>query len=122
MEKDVQVLSGFTGKGWKQMNELDEFLELSDGMLKSAKELLIAKNHDYAADDDVFKNIDTMAKIVELFDLDLTKPTHVVLFYMFEKMHRLINLERKDGVLNESVLDSVLDLMVFDMLYYGIWR
>lgn len=105
------------------MSELDDFLGLSAEVLDSAKELIITKNHDYADADDVFRNINTMAEMVRILRLDFTRPTHLALFGVLEKIHRLVNLESKDGgVKNEPVLDSVRDGIVFLLLYYGLWR
>jgi len=105
------------------MTELDEWLETTDEILGSIKELIIAKNHDYAADDDVFRNIETMAELVRLLRLDLTRPTHLALFGVLEKVHRLVNLESKeDNAMNEPVRDSVRDGIVFLLMYHGLRR
>jgi len=104
------------------MKQLNEWLETTDEILGSIKELIIAKNHDYAADDDVFRNMNTGAEIVRLLRFDLTKPTHHALMQIVEKVHRLVNLESKDDVMNEPVLDSVRDIIVFALLYYGMWK
>ena len=105
------------------MKQLDEWLEVTDEILGSIKELIIAKNHDYAADDDVFRNMETQAELVKLLRLDLTRPTHLALFGVLEKVHRLVNLEsREDNVMNEPVRDSVRDWIVFLLMYYGMWK
>lgn len=105
------------------MKQLDEWLETTDEILGSIKELIIAKNHDYAADDDVFRNINTQAELVRLLRLDLTRPTHLALFGVLEKVHRLVNLESKnDDAMNEPALDSVRDGIVFLLMYYELRR
>ena len=104
------------------MKQLDEFLGVCDEVSALAREILVKKNHDYAADDDIFRNINTQAELVKLLRLDLTRPTHLALFGVLEKVHRLINLESKDCVRNEPALDSVVDGINFFLLYYGIWK
>ena len=105
------------------MKQLNEWLEVTDEILGSIKELIIAKNHDYAADDDVFRNINTMAELVRLLRLDLTKPTHLALFGVLEKVHRLVNLESKsEDAMNEPARDSIRDGIVFLLMYSGLRR
>jgi len=67
------------------------------------------KGHDYAQDENCLLNFENMAKLCEIFNVDVTKPHGVAFFYILLKLDRVANLvfRRKEKPENESVWDTV---------------
>jgi len=81
------------------------------------------KNDDYADGDDVFRNFTTQAKAIELLGIDYTKRLHHPLGQIVEKIQRIANLlNKKEKPKNETVEESVDDIIIFALLFKGMWR
>jgi hypothetical protein len=90
-------------------------LVLHERLTTKGRELMEKKNQDYGADEDPFRNF-RMSKLLKI------KPEFGVLLRMQDKMARLVSfLERGDlKVKDESVEDSVIDLINYAVILYGL--
>ena len=96
-----------TGSG----NKREELLNLHQEIFLKSKELMEKKNHDYAGYEDPFENF-------RLFG------SFGILVRLADKIARLTQFEKK-GILKvseESVLDTVLDICNYGVLYYGMYE
>ena len=86
-------------------------------------ELVKKKNDDYAKKDDVFRNLTVHAQIIKLLELDYGNRLHQPLGHIIEKVHRIANLlNKKQKPKNETIEDSIEDIIVFDLLFKGMWE
>lgn len=100
---------------------LEQFGNLSSDLFKRCSELLKRKNKDYAKEGEAFKNLTVHAKIIKLLELDYGDRLHQPLGHIIEKVHRLSNLTGREPE-NESVEDSLKDIIIFACLYWGMWQ
>lgn len=79
-----------------------------------AANLIAAKNHDYTAGGSPFANFE-MASVIGI------DPRKGILLRMLDKIKRLETATQDElRVKNESVRDSVLDIINYAVLYYGL--
>ena len=85
-----------------------ELLDLHSALTAKAKELMEAKNSDYASDSDPFRNFEMFGELG-------------ILVRMSDKLARLRSFVEKGSfkVKDESVLDTVLDLINYSVLFHG---
>lgn len=86
----------------------DELLLLHTELTTSAKELMVAKNHDYAGTSDPFRNFRRFGLLG-------------ILVRLGDKLARLESFVENGElkVKDESVLDTVLDAINYSILFYG---
>jgi hypothetical protein len=80
------------------------------------------KRADYAKDGSPFDNFETSSSLIGLEGFG---PTQSALFNVTQKLARLKSLRqngRMDDPQNEAVLDTYLDLAVYGILAYAIYR
>lgn len=84
----------------------DDLLAMHTVLCDRAKELMKAKNHDYAAESDPFRNFRRHG-------------SHGILVRMDDKFCRLQSFEENKvlAVKGESVMDTVLDVINYAVLY-----
>lgn len=104
----------------KEKTNLSEFGRMCSVFLNSCLSLMLRKNKDYARRGDAFKNLTVHAKIIKLLELDYGNRLHQPLGHIIEKVHRLANLTGREPK-NESIDDSIKDIIVFACLYRGMW-
>lgn len=92
----------------EKCSKREKLLKLHGELTKKAHELMVVKNHDYAASDDPFRNFRTFGELG-------------ILVRMSDKVARLHSfVENKTlAVKDESVLDSCLDLINYSVLFIG---
>jgi hypothetical protein len=86
----------------------EELFSLHTNLCEEAKQLLIAKNHDYAAETDIFRNF-------RLFG------TLGILVRLSDKIARLRTFEETKSfvVKDESVKDTIMDIINYAVLMQG---
>lgn len=86
-----------------------ELLNLHEKLGKQARELMTAKNHDYAVEQDVFRNFRTFG-------------TLGVLVRLSDKLARLRSFEEnnKFAVSDEKLIDTILDTINYAVIYYAM--
>lgn len=86
-----------------------ELLALHEKLGKQARELMTAKNHDYAVEQDVFRNFRTFG-------------TLGVLVRLSDKLARLRSFEEnnKFAVTDEKLIDTILDTINYAVIYYAM--
>lgn len=91
----------------------EELLELHDKLCKTAKEVMVSKNHDYTNNsDDPFHNF----RGAEYIGMD---PRQGLLLRMQDKFMRLVTEVHKGG-LQVAGEDPVVDLINYAILYQGL--
>ena len=76
------------------------------------------KRADYAASDNIFRNFERVAGMMDMAGYDAQED---ILNMVFRKASRITNLRGKEPM-NESVEDSWLDLAVYAILGYVYYR
>src|ERR1700733_11930416 len=86
----------------------EDLLMMHDSLCKEAKNLMIQKNHDYAAEGDPFRNFRLFGALG-------------ILVRMSDKLARLRTFEetKSFAVKDESARDTVLDLINYSVLLHG---
>ena len=99
---------------------IENLLMLQDDINKKARELLVAKNTDYAYSSDVYYNFDMMAELCKMFGVDVTEPIGVIKFFVLHKLLRLMKLSAPNiRPKNESLIDTDVDLKNYVDLLIG---
>jgi hypothetical protein len=96
--------------------------DLFDSALIPIVEMHRRKRADYAKDGSPFDNFETSSN---LMGLEGFGPTESALFNVTQKLARLKSLRqngRMDDPQNEAVLDTYLDMAVYGILAYAIYR
>jgi len=72
-------------------------------------EIRIKKAHDYAVDENIHRNFETMAQLIKLLNVDTTTSEGTTIFYILLKIDRLCNIlfRKKGKVENETLEDTV---------------
>ncbi|MHA1757033.1 MAG: hypothetical protein ACTSVV_09700 [Promethearchaeota archaeon] len=101
----------------------DDFINLCNKIFNDRMKVMVAKQHDYA-NEDALSNFKLLAKIVELFRIDMTKPYGIALFFVLMKVLRICNLifVRKSDPKNESILDSDIDAKNYLDIFSALWK
>ncbi len=89
----------------------EKLLSVHDDLCQMAKNLMIIKNHDYAALSDPFRNFRLFGELG-------------ILVRLSDKLARLQSFVENGElkVKDESVLDTCLDLINYSVLFYGyLW-
>lgn len=92
-----------------------ELLNLHQALCGQARELMEAKNQDYAQESSVFGNLDLCEHVVGV-------PTEVgILIRMADKLKRLGNYYQNGGfaVSDEGLKDTILDIINYSVLEYA---
>jgi hypothetical protein len=95
----------------------DTYLVLHQELCREAEELTVRKNHDYAGKDgeDPFRNFRKSVVVG-------VSPGRGILIRMLDKISRLETaLDAPLQVKNEGVRDSVIDIMNYAALFYGLY-
>jgi len=89
--------------------EIEEALKRRRECFNKRLEIRMKKAHDYAVEANIHRNFETMAKLLELLNVDVTTPEGTCIFYILLKIDRLCNIFfRKNGkVENETLEDTV---------------
>ena len=82
----------------------DEYIEIHVALCDKARELSIRKNQDYASDEDPFRNFRLFGGLG-------------FLVRMSDKLSRLRTYEERGTLVNETVHDTLLDLINYVCLY-----
>lgn len=91
----------------------DELFQLHKDLCDKARELMQRKNHDYASQDP-FDNF----YVVEA--LRITSAEEGILVRMSDKLARLASVLKKGSQVDESVEDTVLDLVNYSVLLQAV--
>jgi len=99
---------------------IENLLLISDEINKKARELLVAKNTDYAFSNDVYYNFNTLTELCKIFDIDVKTPIGVIKFFILHKLVRLMKLAGGNTrPKNESLIDTDVDLRNYMDLLIG---
>lgn len=92
----------------ERSSKREKLLKLHQELTKKAHELMVVKNHDYAASDDPFRNFRTFGELG-------------ILVRLSDKIARLHSFVENGtlAVKDESVLDTCLDIINYSVLFYG---
>ena len=82
----------------------DEYIDIHKALCNDARELSIKKNQDYASEDDPFRNFLLFGGLG-------------FLVRMSDKLSRLRTYEERGSLVNETVHDTLLDLINYVCLY-----
>ena len=100
---------------WRVVN-IEEALKRRKEIFDKRLEVRLKKAHDYAIDENIHRNFETMAKILKLLDIDITTPEGTCLFYIILKIDRVCNiLFRKKG---KTECEALLDTIAIDLHNY----
>jgi len=89
-----------------------------ESMLGGINKLMVSKNEDYAEEDNVFLNFETVAAANEIYDVNTHTPKGEIEDKILMKIDRMFRVGRRvDAPNNESLEDTVKDLIVFALLY-----
>lgn len=101
---------------------MNSFVKISSDTLKKCLALMKDKNKDYANEDNAFENLTIHAEMMRILELDYGNRLHQPLGHIIEKVQRLANLlSKKHKPKNESIEDSIEDIIVFALLFKGMW-
>jgi hypothetical protein len=86
----------------------DALLYFHEEVCAKAREIMAAKNHDYASDADPFRNFRTFGR-------------YGILVRLSDKLARLRSFEEQGSlqVADEKIADTVLDIINYAVLYLG---
>lgn len=118
--EEVNSLKAFKANV-ESMNELDP-ADPFDKVLIEIRNMNRKKRADYAADSDIFSNFRDTASMLGLPGFTERESA---LFLILVKIARLKSLRangRMDNPANESVVDTVLDLAVYSIIYLALTR
>ena len=97
------------------MTKIKELLATMDRLHAHERELMVAKNHDYAGNKDALANI----KACEV--MEICPATTGLLTRMLDKFQRIINLEKSEAMVkDESSLQDINDLRNYLAFLYHI--
>lgn len=92
-------------------------MKLYDSLIRQRKmfeertKLRVSKGKDYANTKDCLLNFKRVAKVCDIFKIDITKPYGVTLYWMVVKLDRICNLINSGVEPNhESLRDNMKDL------------
>jgi len=88
---------------------IEETLKRRKEIFNKRLEIRLKKAHDYAVDDNIHRNFETMAQLIKLLNVDTTTPEGTTIFYILLKIDRLCNIlfRKKGKVENEALIDTV---------------
>lgn len=90
--------------------KMDRARQIQEESLERRWKLRDSKGHDYATDD-ILSNFKRMSIITDRWNIDITRPEGVALFYALLKIDRLCNLIFTNKTpMNESLQDTIDDL------------
>jgi len=89
-----------------------EAIRIMDENFEKRKKIRIEKDKDYADVGDCLKNFKSVAKLIEILNIDLSKSYGVAMAYSILKIDRICNLlfNKVSNPINESIEDSINDL------------
>lgn len=102
------------------MTTREELLQQHTDLCKASRDLMKAKNHDYADQNEVFGNL----RMCEHLSHGEVPTSLGILVRLTDKLARLYNFERHGrlAVVDESVEDTVLDIINYVVLYRAAHR
>ena len=88
---------------------IEEALKRRKETFNKRLEVRLKKAHDYAIDENIHRNFETMAQLIKLLNVDTTTPEGTTIFYILLKIDRLCNIlfRKKGKVKNETLEDTV---------------
>ena len=97
--------------------KLEDAIALQQKLFDRRIELRRTKGNDYASEEDCLLNFKTVAKLCDIFNVDMTKSYGVAFMYKLLKLQREANLIFNDKQpKNESLVDTLLDLSNYNDL------
>ena len=88
--------------------------QIISNLFEHCKEIAFGKRNDYNHDEDALSSFKQMANIAD------KTPEEIAFIFMSVKMVRTKNLMKKDDIMNESIEDTLLDLINYTALLYCI--
>jgi hypothetical protein len=90
--------------------KIDEAIELQEKLFKNRMNIRRAKGHDYANQDNVHLNFDTLANICKMLNINVQTPEGCAMYMKILKLQRECNLLNSGKTpKNETILDTLLD-------------
>ena len=99
---------------------LDKFRLFLAQVCHDMQRIMVKKNKDYANLSNIYSNFERVARICQIWQVDVTKPEGCIMYEAVKKLDRLWKL-KKNGVKpeNESLQDTVVDSGVYQSLLAG---
>jgi len=94
--------------------KINKFCKSIERTQKAVNDILITKNYDYSASDNVHRNFQIVALTCQLLNVDITASSGCIQYMILHKIQRLCNLVNR-GLTpkNESVADTFVDLHAY---------